>query len=250
MEEHGKHLQIALQILRTHQHKAKYSKCTFATEQVEYLGHIISATGVSTDPSKIQDILQWKTPTTVTHLRGFLGLTSYYHQFLKGYASICRPLHEALKKNAFKWGQEQEQAFQQLKIIMTTQPVLALPDFSLPFVLETDASGVGLGAVLMQKGQPLDFFSKTLGIKAQAQSIYEKEAVAILEALKKWRQYLVGNKLFIRTDQQSLKFLTSQRLLEGVHHKLMLKLLEYDYSIEYKKGSGNRVVDVLGFFLL
>jgi hypothetical protein len=250
MEEHGKHLQIALQILRTHQHKAKYSKCTFATEQVEYLGHIISATCVATDPNKIQDILQWKTPTTVTHLRGFLGLTGYYRRFVKGYASICRPLHEALKKNAFKWGQEQEQAFQQLKIIMTTQPVLALPDFSLPFVLETDASGVGLGAVLMQKGQPLAFFSKTLGIKAQAQSIYEKEAVAILEALKKWRQYLVGNKLFIRTDQQSLKFLTSQRLLEGVQHKLMLKLLEYDYSIEYKKGSGNRVVDVLGFFLL
>jgi hypothetical protein len=212
---------------------------------VEYLGHIISAKGVATDPSKIKDIIQWKTPTTVTQLRGFLGLTGYYRRFVKGYASICRPLHEVLKKNAFHWGQEQEEAFQQLKVIMTTPPVLALPDFTLPFVLETDASGVGLGAVLMQKGQPLAFFSKTLGIKSQAQSIYEKEAAAILEALKKWRHYLVGNKLVIRTDQQSLKFLTSQRLLEGVQHKLMLKLLEYDYSIEYKKGSDNTVADAL-----
>jgi hypothetical protein len=117
---------------------------------------------------------------------------------------------------------------------MSTPPVLILPNFSLPFTLETDASGTGLGAVLMQKGQPIAYLSKALGPKAAAMSIYEKEGLAILEALRKWRHYLLGNQLIIRTDQRSLKYLSSQRLLEGIQHKLMLKLLEFDYSIEYK----------------
>lgn len=221
------------------------SKCTFASPQVEYLGHIISSAGVQTDPSKIQDIVKWKTPTNVTQLRGFLGLTGYYRRFVKGYAVICKPLHEALQKTGFKWGMEQETAFAALKAAMSTPLVLTLPNFTLPFVIETGATGVGLGAVLMQGGRPIAYFSKSLGVKARTQSIYEKEGMAILEALNKWRHYLVGNKLIIRTDQKSLKYLTSQRLLEGVQHKLMLKLLEYDYSIEYKKGKENSVADAL-----
>lgn len=128
---------------------------------------------------------------------------------------------------------------------MTTCPVLALPDFTKPFVLETDACGTGLGAVLMQAGKPLAFYSKSLGPKAVAQSIYEKDALAILEALKKWRHYLLGNPLIIKTDQQSLRFITNQRLTEGIQHKLLLKLLEFDYTIEYKKGKENIVVDAL-----
>jgi hypothetical protein len=97
----------------------------------------------------------------------------------------------------------------------------------------------------MQKGKPLAFFSKSLGPKNSAQSIYEKEAMAILEALKKWRHYFLGNKLIIKTDQSSLKYLASQKLLEGIQHKLMLKLLEFDYVIEYKKGIENKVADAL-----
>jgi hypothetical protein len=128
---------------------------------------------------------------------------------------------------------------------MTTPPVLILPNFSIPFQLETDASGTGLEAVLMQQGCPIAFFSKALGPKAQASSIYEKEALAILEALRKWRHYLLGNKLIIRTDQRSLKYLSSQKLLEGIQHKLMLKLLEFDFSIEYKQGKANTVADAL-----
>jgi hypothetical protein len=97
----------------------------------------------------------------------------------------------------------------------------------------------------MQQGRPIAFFSKALGQKALAQSIYEKEALAILESLRKWRHYLLGNKLIIRTDQKSLKYLSSQRLLEGIQHKLMLKLLEFDFSIEYKQGKENTVADAL-----
>jgi hypothetical protein len=111
------------------------------------------------------------------------------------------------KKNAFAWGEPQQQAFEELKLAMTTPPVLSMPNFALPFVLETDASRSALGAILMQQGKPLAYFSKSLGPANSAQSIYEKEALAILEALRKWRHYLLGNKLIIKTDQRSLKYL-------------------------------------------
>jgi hypothetical protein len=244
-EQHKKHLSIVLNILRVNQLKAKLSKCTFAQPQVEYLGHIISGQGVATDPSKIKDIIEWKKPQTLKQLRGFLGLTGYYRRFIKGYASICQPLYLALKKDNFHWGPEQMAAFEQLKQIMSRPPLLRLPNFSIPFILETDACKSGLGAVLMQEGRPIAFYSQCLGPKTNAQSVYEKEALAILHALKKWRHYFLGNKVIIKTDQQALKYLASQRLLEGIQHKLKLKLLEFTYEIEYKKGKENTVADAL-----
>jgi hypothetical protein len=199
----------------------------------------LNSTSSSTFEKEIRkfSLIHWKTPTNITQLRGFLGLTGYYRRFVKQYATICKPLHEALKKNSFVWGPDQEEAFSLLKHTMTTPPVLSLPNFEIPFILESDASATGLGAVLMQAGKPIAFYSKSLGPRALTLSIYEKEALAILEALKKWRHYLLGNQLTIRTDQRSLKYLSSQRLLEGIQHKLMLKLLEFDYLIEYKQGS-------------
>jgi hypothetical protein len=128
---------------------------------------------------------------------------------------------------------------------MSEPPVLALPDFTQPFVLEVDASGNGLGAVLMQKGQPIAFLSKTLGPKAMTASTYEKEAMAILEALKKWKHYFASSALIIRTDQQSLKYIHEQRLVEGIQHKLLIKLLGFNYTVEYKQGKTNKVADAL-----
>jgi hypothetical protein len=166
-------------------------------------------------------------------------------RFIKGYASICRTLHDALQKNAFTWFDEQQNAFQKLKNVMSTPSVPALSNFALAFTLEIDASGTGLGAVLMQQGRPLAYFSKALGPKSATLSIYEKKALAIQESLRKWRHYLLGNQLIIKTGQRSLKYLSSQRLLEGIQHKIMLKLLEFDYSIEYKKGTDNTAADAL-----
>lgn len=128
---------------------------------------------------------------------------------------------------------------------MCSSPVLTLPDFTKEFTIEADACGTGIGAVLMQSGKPIAFFSKSLGPKAAAQSIYEKEAMAILESLKKWRHYILGSKLIIKTDQQSLKHMMKQRLVEGIQHKLLLKLMEYDYCIEYKAGKENVEADAL-----
>jgi hypothetical protein len=243
--QHQEHLRVVLQILRDHQLKAKLQKCTFGQESIEYLGHIISGQGVSTDPSKIKDIVEWKTPKTLKKLRDFLGLTGYYRRFIKGYATVCQPLYLALKKDNFQRGPDQEAAFATLKQVMSNPPLLRLPNFAIPFTLETDACSSGIGAVLMQEGRPIAFYSQCLGPKTNAQSIYEKEALAILHALKKWRHYFLGNKVVIKTDQQALKYLGSQRLLEGIQHKLMLKLLEFDYKIEYKKGKENAVADAL-----
>jgi hypothetical protein len=211
LQLHKEHVHSVLTVLRNHDLKAKFSKCTFGQPQVEYLGHIISAQGVATDPSKIMDIIKWKIPHTIKKLRGFLGLTGYYRRFIKGYATICQPLFAALKKDQFTWGPPQQAAFEELKTVMSSPPLLSLPNFTKAFTLETDACASGIGAVLMQEGHPLAFFSKCLGPKNSAMSIYEKEGLAILEALKKWRHYFLGNKVIIKTDQRSLQYLGSQK---------------------------------------
>lgn len=244
-EDHLQHLTTVLQVLLDNKLSAKRSKCTFVVPQIEYLGHIINAQGLSTDPAKIEAVKHWPEPKSVTQLRGFLGLTGYYRRFVKHYGLICRPLHDMLKKNSFLWGPEQSKAFEELKERLISAPVLTLPNFNLPFTLETDASGSGIGAVLMQQGQAIAYFSKAISRKAQTLSVYDKEAMAILAAVKKWKHYLLGAKLIIKTDQQSLKYLAEQILTDGMQHKLLLRLLPLDYVIEYKKGKENIAADAL-----
>jgi hypothetical protein len=211
---------------------------------VEYLGHIVSGQGVATDPAKIAAIKDWIQPKSITQLRSFLGLTGYYRRFDQNYGLICRPLHDLPKKDSFKWTPQHTIAFNTLKEKMSPTLVLALPNFSLPFSLEIDASQSGIGAVLMQS-RPIAYFSQALGPKVYAQSTYHKEALAILLELKRWRHYLIGGQLIIKTDQQNLKYMGTQRLIEGIQHKFMMKLLEFNYTIEYKKGKENVVADAL-----
>jgi len=185
LTEHYEHLATVLNLLREHHLVAKASKCFFGRDQVEYLGHIISKQGVATDPYKIQAIREWPLPIGLKQLRGFLGLTGYYRRFVRGYGSICKPLTQLLKKEAKGWNDTATTAFNQLKMIMTSAPVLALPDFNKIFIVETDASMMGVGAVLMQEGHPIAFISKTLGPKQQVMSVYEREMLAILHAVTK-----------------------------------------------------------------
>lgn len=136
-----------LEILRKNQLFVKKSKCSFGQQQLEYLGHVITGDGVKADPKKIQAMVEWPTPKTIKQLRGFLGLTGYYRRFVKGYGDISRPLTQLLKKNSFSWSEGAETAFQSLKVAMSTTPVLAMPDFTKPFTIETDASNTGIGVV-------------------------------------------------------------------------------------------------------
>jgi hypothetical protein len=196
------------------------------------LGHVISSAGVATEPSKIDAVLSWKKPVNLKQLRGFLGLTGYYRKFIAHYGVIARPLTELLKKGVqFIWTPAADQAFQLLKQMLAQAPVLAVPDFKQQFVLETDASNTGIGAVLMQNSHPIAYLSKHLCPRNQALSVYEKECLAILMAIDKWRQYLLHQKFLIRTDHKSLLHLTEQRVTSKMQHKALIKLMDLDYSI-------------------
>ncbi|GJX89623.1 putative mitochondrial protein [Tanacetum coccineum] len=243
LKEHCDHLAQVLQVMKDNTLYAKKSKCYFAVPQVEYLGHIISAQGVSTDLSKIEAMQKWPIPSTLKQLRGFLGLTGYYRRFIKDYASISQPLVALTKKDAFKWNPSAELAYHKLKEAMVQAPVLALPNFDQEFVVETDASGKGIGAVLCQNGHPIAYWSKTLSAKHQALSTYEKEFLAVVAALDKWKGYLLDRHFKIRTV--SLKYLLNQKLTTPFQFKWLPKLLGYDYEIVYKKGSENVVADAL-----
>ena len=162
MEEHLQHLRLVFQTMREHSLFAKESKCEFATDKVEYLGHYIAANGVSTDPNKIQAAADWPIPQTLKQLRGFLGLAGYYRRFVKNFGTIARPLTLLTKKDAFEWSTEASAAFQVLKSALCHAPVLALPLFDKPFIVETDACTQGIGAVLMQEGHPLAYISRHL----------------------------------------------------------------------------------------
>lgn len=168
---------------------------------------------------------RWPTPRNVTELRGFWGLTGYYRKFVQGYGIIAKPLTQLLKKQAFAWSSEAQEAFEKLKAAMMTTPVLVLPDFDQPFCIETDACATGIGAVLTQGGHPVAFYSKALGIKNQSLSIYEKEFLAIMMAVEKWRAYLQRGPFIIKTDHQSLCQLEDQVLTTDVQKKAMTKLV-------------------------
>lgn len=188
--EHMTHLQLVFDTLRCNTLYAKLSKCSFARESIAYLGHIISRDRVATDPDKTSVMHNWPRPTTVTELRGFLGLTGYYRKFVRHYGIIAKPLTNLLKKKGFEWTPLASQAFAHLKQAMVSAPVLALPDFDLPFAIEIDACDTGVGAVLMQNGHPIAYLSKALGVNNQKLSIYEKEFFAVMMAIDRWRAYL------------------------------------------------------------
>lgn len=161
--KHIDHLKATFEVLRLNKLYVKESKYAFAQSHVEYLGHIISNAGVSTNPSKVVAMVEWPKPQNVKGLRGFLGLTGYYRRFVKDYGIISWPLTELLKEG-FQWNDRADEAFDKLKKAMSEVPTLGLHDFDKPFVLETDASASGVGAALVQEGKPLTFLSK--GISA------------------------------------------------------------------------------------
>lgn len=243
--EHLEHLSIMLSTLREHQLYANLSKCSFAQTKLEYLGHIISNKGVATDPAKTEAMVAWPVPTNLTELRGFLGLTGYYRKFVKGYEILAKPLTALLQKKTFQWTAEAQVAFEVLKEAMINTPVLALPDFSRQFTVKTDACATGIGAVLSQEGHPVAYYNKALSVANQQLSIYEKEFLAVIMAVDKWRQYLNRGLFIIKTDHQSLAHLNDQALTTDLQRKAMHKLVGLEFKIQYKKGVDNGAADTL-----
>jgi hypothetical protein len=176
LEDHAKHLHVVLQKLRDHHLYAKFSKYEFWLDTVKFLGHTISSDGISIDPSKVHEVMDWKPPTSVHQIRSFLGLASYYRHFSR----IAKPMTEQLKKGVkFSWDQKCEDAFHTLRAHLTTAPVLAQPDVSKPFDIYCDASGIGLGCVLMQDNRVIAYASRALRTHEQNYPTHDLELAAV-----------------------------------------------------------------------
>ena len=245
-EEHVEHLKSVLDVLRKEKLFANLKKCIFCTDKLVFLGFVVSAQGIQVDEEKIRAIQEWPSPTSIGEVRSFHGLASFYRRFVPQFSSIAAPMTEVIKKNAeFKWGKAQEDAFQLLKYKLTHAPVLSLPNFSKSFEIECDASGVGIGAVLMQEGRPVAYFSEKLNGATLSYPTYDKELYALVRALQTWQHYLWAKEFVIHTDHESLKHLKGQHKLNKRHARWMEFIETFPYVIKYKQGKENVVADAL-----
>jgi hypothetical protein len=245
-EEHAEHLRIVLQRLRDHKLYAKFSKFEFWLDSVKVLGHTISNEGISVDPSKVQEVMDWKPPKFVHQIRSFFGLAGYYRRFVPDFSRIAKPMTELLKKRVkFVWDEKCENAFQTLKQYLTSAPVLAQPDNSKPYEVYCDASVTGLGCVLMQENRVIAYASRALHPHEKNYPTHDLELAAFVHALKIWRHYLMGTRCNIYTDHKSLKYIFTQADL-NMRQKRWLELIkDYDLEVHYHPGKANVVADAL-----
>ncbi|XP_056118703.1 uncharacterized protein LOC130096084 [Rhinichthys klamathensis goyatoka] len=264
VQQHLQRLRVVLGRLKAEGLKVKLEKCAFFQEEVSYLGHVISSHGVATDPKKIEAVAQWPHPTTVLELRTFLGFVSYYRRFVEGFAKLAAPLHKVVamltggksskrgQEITTAWSEQCEEAFQALKQVLTTAPVLAYADFTRPFILEVDASHVGLGAVLSQefdgKVRPVAYASRSLRPAERNSATYSSMRLEFL-ALKwamgeKFREYLLGHKCLVRTDNNPLSHLATAKL-GATEQRWAAELAAFDFQIHYRSGKTNQNADAL-----
>jgi hypothetical protein len=240
-EEHAEHLRLVLQALRSHKLQCRLAKCDFNRPEIAYLGHIVGRNGIRVDPKKIETVRTWPQPKTATELRSFLGLTNYFRRFVQGYSSLVACMNELLRQHVpFRWGPDQQAAFDRLKLLLTTAPVLRLPDFSKPFEVITDASVNGTGAVLMQEGHPIAFASKKLSPAERNYTTGEQELLAVINALKEWRCYLESTtECTLVTDHNPLTYLQGQPVLSRRQARWMEYLSRFHYRWLYRPGRVN-----------
>jgi hypothetical protein len=199
---------------------ANLEKCIFCTDRVSFLGYIVTPQGIEVDEKKIEAIESWPLPQTITQVRSFLGLASFYRCFIKDFSTIAAPLHELMKKGmVFHWGKAQEESFATLKGKLTHAPLLQLSSVGKTFELVCDASGVGIGGVLMQDGKSVAYFSEKLHGFVLNYSTYDKELYALVNSLETWRHYLWPKEFVIHSDHESLKYLRSQNNLNRRYAK-------------------------------
>jgi hypothetical protein len=185
MEEHEEHLRIVFQRLREHQWYAKFSKCQFWIKEVPFLGHVVSAEGIAVGPGKVKEVWEWKPPISVSEVWSFLGLAGYYRRLIPNFSKIAKPITELLKKgNKYVWSEACDEGFKQLKKLLTTSPVLAQPDTIKPFDVYCDASGTGLGSVLMQEGRVISYSLRQLRCHEEHYPTHDLELAVVVMALR------------------------------------------------------------------
>ncbi|GBN71653.1 Retrovirus-related Pol polyprotein from transposon 297 [Araneus ventricosus] len=252
----GKHLKNILNNLckafqRLQKSKLKLSpkKCRFFQREVTYLGHIISA-GVKTDPEKIKTVVDWPRPETVHDLRSFLVLCTYYRRFVKNFSTIAGPLHKLTEaKSNFNWTEVCEKSFNNLKQALTSSPILTYPQTDKDFILDTDASNEGIGAVLSQdienEERVIAYFSKSLVKPERNYCVTRKELLAIVKSIEHFHHYFYGRKFLLRTDHASLRWLLNFKEPEGQIARWIQRLQEYDFEIQHRKGTSHGNADAL-----
>ncbi|XP_072076494.1 uncharacterized protein [Arachis hypogaea] len=211
-----------------------------------FLGFVVSASGIEVDEEKVKAIREWPTPKNASEVRSFHGLAGFYRRFVKNFSTIAAPLTEVIKKDVgFKWEREQDIAFHTLKDCLCSAPILVLPNFDKTFEIECDASGIGIGAVLMQEKRAIAFFSEKLNLAQRKYSTYDKELYALVRALEVWQHYLLPKEFVIHTDHESLKHLKGQGKLAKRHAKWVEFIETFPYVIAFKQGKDNVVADAL-----
>ena len=259
IEEHFVHLDRVFSLLARDGLKMKTTKCEFFKGKLEYLGFIVSREGVAPNPSKVESILKYPEPNNVKELQSFLGLASYYRKFIRAFAEKAHHLTMLTRKDiAWEWGDAQRDAFSCIKQCLVSEPVLGYPDFTREFIIHTDASGFGIGAVLAQMQRPphdseesddrevvIAYSSKHLNDREAKWSTTEKECFAIIHAITVFKPYLFGQTFSVVTDHRPLEWLMSKKEPSGRLARWALKIQKYNITIGYRPGKTHQNADCL-----
>jgi hypothetical protein len=239
--EHMVHLRKVLQVYRENKLKVKLPKCTFFETHVKYLGHILSKDGVQVDPDKLKVLQAWTYPTSKVELQRFLGLANYFRRFVPNFSRIANPLYHLTKKNVtFSSAPEYQSSFRQLKEALSSPPTLALPDPTAPYELISDASMTGCGAILVQNGQPVAYFSSKFSPAEVNYTTGEQEMLGIIKALREWRCYLEGcTELTIVSDHSPLAYFPTQSVLSRRQSRWVEFLSRFQYTFKHHPGATN-----------
>jgi len=207
---------------------------------------VISAQGIAVDPAKIETVVKWERPQTVTEVQSFLGLAEYYRRFVEGFSKMVSPLTQLTRKDQpFSWTDECEACFEDMKRRLTTAPVLAISDTTKMFEVYCDASYQELGCVLMQDKRPVAYASRQLKVHEKNYSTHDLELAAVVFALKTWRHYLYGAQFQVFSDHKSLKYLFDHKELNMRQRRWMEYLKDYDFELLYHPGKAKVVADAL-----
>ena len=250
-EQHVADIEQVFDRIRAAGLKIKPSKCTLATDSMKFLGHIISADGLQCDPDKVEKVKSWPQPRTRTHAKSFLGLASYYRRFIDNFSRVAFPLTQLTRESVpFEWTKATNDAFESLKHSLITAPVLALPDFTKPFIVSTDASDHGLGAILKQtdaenRERVIAYASRSLTPAEKNYTTSERECLALIFATKIFRPYLFGTEFVCYTDHAALLWLDNVKNPNGRLARWSLYLRDFRYTIKYKKGKLHSDADAL-----
>ena len=250
MSEHFHHLEQVLSLLHHANFRLNPSKCEFLQTKIKFLGHVINEDGITPCPEKVRAISDIPTPNNIKAATSFVKMAEYYRNHIPNFSTLAQPLFDLTKKNAkFIWNNEQQQSFDKIKQLLTTEPLLQFPDSNVPFIIQVDASNQGIGAVLMQDHgpgeKPIAFMSQKLNKQQRNWNATEKECFAIVSSIRKWDHYIAGREFIVRTDHHALCWLNRKYNSNPKLNRWRMALQDYLFRIEHVKGTKNCVPDCL-----